>query len=397
MDLRITARATKSAWLILLLALCVFSAPQGAFAQEEGEPTVVDEVIAQVNNDVITLSMLKREMKEAAGQLKERSNISEQEANAKVASMQNELIISLINEQLLLQKGKDINLTDEVEAEVNRRMLEIGKEQNLKTIAELEAAMTASGLNPADVRQTMRKEMMKNMVFNNEVERKVYFSISPDEVKKYYEAHKEKFKKPESVELSEIFLSLAGKNETEVRARAAQIIAQARAANADFGALAVANSEREQDGKRIAPQTKGKLGRIQMTEISQKDVAAALKDAKTGSVTDPIKLDEGLLILRVDDRTASADPTFDENRVREVMTFERSAKERDAYLQTLRNEAYIKIAKDYQSKIEPLLNKKNPATASNVGATTTTTATPTANNAARSKKPQQPNSSKQRP
>ncbi len=394
MDLRITARA--SALVFFLLALVALSAPQHTFAQEEGEPTVVDEVIAQVNNDVITLSMLKREMKEAAGQLKERNNISEQEATTKVASMQNELIVSLINEQLLLQKGKDINMTDEVEAEVNRRMLEIGKEQNLKTIAELEAAMTASGLNPADVRQTMRKEMMKNMVFNNEVERKIFLSITSDEAKKYYEAHKDKFKKPESIELSEIFLSLAGKPEAEVRARAVQIIAQARAANADFGALAVANSEREQEGKRVAPQTKGKLGRIQMTDISQKDVAAALKDAKKGSVTDPIKLDEGLLILHVDDRTATSDPTYDENRVREAMTFERSAKERDAYLQTLRNEAYIKIAKDYQSRIEPLLNQKNPATASNASAATTT-ATPAANNAARSKKPQQPNSSKQRP
>ena len=31
----------------------------------------------------------------------------------------------MINEQLLLQKGKDLGLADEVEAEVNKRMLQV--------------------------------------------------------------------------------------------------------------------------------------------------------------------------------------------------------------------------------------------------------------------------------
>ena len=50
------------------LALVIL-APSHAFAQE-GEMTVVDEVIAQVNDDVITLSMLKRETKERIEALK---------------------------------------------------------------------------------------------------------------------------------------------------------------------------------------------------------------------------------------------------------------------------------------------------------------------------------------
>lgn len=366
MNTRKTARA--GALLILLLAFITVVAPQGAYAQEEGEPTVVDEVIAQVNNDVVTLSMLKREMAEAKEQLMKSRGMSEKDAAARIEGMRNEMIVGIINEQLLLQKGKDLNMTDDVETEVNKRLLEIGKEQNLKTVAELDAAMSASGLNPAEIRQTMRKEMMKNMVFNSEIDRKVFQSLKPDEVKKYYDANLDKFKKPESVDLSEIFLSLAGKPETEVRARAAQIVAQARGANSDFGALAVANSEREQDGARVAPQTKGKLGRVQISDISNKEVVAALKDLKTGAVTDPIKMDEGLLILRVDDRTPPGDAVFNETRVREVMTFERAEKEHETYLATLRDEAYIKVAKDYQSALDPLLAPKKLATPANTNA-----------------------------
>ncbi|MEJ7713169.1 MAG: peptidyl-prolyl cis-trans isomerase [Pyrinomonadaceae bacterium] len=344
-----------SVWLVIVLALGL--APQYANAQEEGEPVVVDEVIAQVNNDVVTLSMVKREIKEAVEQLKTRG-ISEQEATAKVSGSQNDIIVNLINEQLLVQKGKELNLTEDVEAEVNRRLLEIAKEQGIDTIEKLDAALTANGMVPAQLRQTMRTEMMKNMVFNNEVDRRVFFSHSADDVKKYYEAHKDKFRRQESVELSEIFLSLAGKVETEVLARANQIATQARAAGADFGALAIANSEREQNGARVAPQSKGKLGRVQLSEISRPEVATALKDLKTGGVTDPIKLDEGLLILRVDERTAAGDATFNDNRARELMTMDTAQKERKDYIETLRNEAFIKIAKDYESTIRPLLNLK---------------------------------------
>lgn len=360
-------KTLSRAWALLAIILAFALVPERAAAQEEGEPVVVDEVIAQVNNDVVTLSMVKREIKEAVDQMKSRG-VSEQEANAKATGSRNDIIVSLIDEQLLVQKGKELNLTENVEREVNRRLLEIAKEQGIDTIEKLDAALTASGINPAQLRQTMRTEMMKNMVFNEEVDRKVFFGLNADEVKKYYEANKDKFRRPESVELSEIFLSLAGKSESEVRARAAQIVTQSRAAGADFGALAVANSEREQGNVRVAPQTKGKLGRVQLADISRPEVSAALKDIKTGGVTEPIKLDEGLLILRVDDRTPAGDPTFTENRARELMTMERADKERKAYVETLRDEAFIKVAKDYEDILKPLLNLKAPAAAANEAA-----------------------------
>ena len=88
---------------------------------QEGEPVVVDEVIAQVNDGVVTLSQLKREMKERVDTLKQ-NGMSEAQANAEVEKHKSELIATLINEQLLLQKGKDLDLTEKVEAEVNRRM-----------------------------------------------------------------------------------------------------------------------------------------------------------------------------------------------------------------------------------------------------------------------------------
>src|ERR1044072_7409751 len=105
------------------------------FAQE-GEMTVVDEVIAQVNDDVITLSMLKRETRERIEALKQ-SGMTEQQATDQVSKKQAELIATLINERLLLQRGKELDLATEIEAEVNRRMLQIAEEQGIPTIEKL--------------------------------------------------------------------------------------------------------------------------------------------------------------------------------------------------------------------------------------------------------------------
>src|SRR5437016_1037723 len=77
--------------------------PSGASAQE-GEPVVVDEVIAQVNDGVVTLSQLKRELKERVDTLKQ-NGMTEAQATAEVEKHRAEMIALLINEQLLVQKG----------------------------------------------------------------------------------------------------------------------------------------------------------------------------------------------------------------------------------------------------------------------------------------------------
>src|SRR5467141_4274677 len=146
--------------MFLLMALII--APSLARAQE-GEPVVVDEVIAQVNDGVVTLSQLKREMKERVETLKQ-NGMSEQQANSEVDKHKAELIATLVNEQLLLQKGKELDLTDKVEPEVNNRMLDVAKENHITSIDKLDEAMRQAGLDPVGIRQTMRAEIMKQAV-----------------------------------------------------------------------------------------------------------------------------------------------------------------------------------------------------------------------------------------
>ena len=347
--------------LLAIAAVFVLSAfGTTAFAQE-GEMQVVDEVIAQVNDDVITLSMLKRETEARVEALKQ-SGMPEQQAREEVTKHQAELIATLINERLLLQKGKELDLANEIEAEVNRRMLQIAQEQGITSIEKLYQAMRDSKLDPDEVRRTMRTEMMKQAVMQQEVDRRVYLGFSSDELKKFYDSHLDKFRKPETVKLSEIYLTTTGKDEAAVKTRALELIAQIRA-GADFGAVAAANSEREKNGQRTAPQDKGYVGEFDVPNLRD-DLVAALKPVAAGGVTEPLRTPDGYQILRVDARTpGGATPTYNENRVREAMLMERQQKERETYLQTLRNEAFIKVTDTYRASVEPLLKLNPPAAA----------------------------------
>ena len=347
-----------AAAILLAFLLAFFST--SAFAQE-GEMTVVDEVVVQVNDDVITLSMLRREIRERIEALKQQGR-TEQQALDDVTKRQPELIATLINEKLLLQRGKELDMAAEIEAEVNRRMLQIAQDQGIKSIEQLYQAMRESKLDPEDIRRTMRTEMMKQAVLQQEVDRRVYLGFSLAEIKKFYDANPDKFRKPESVKLSEIYLSTVGKDDAAVKARILELVAQARA-GADFGGLAAANSEREKNNKRSAPEDKGVVGEFDIPNLRD-DLVAALKNVPAGGVTEPIKTPEGYQILRVDARTpAGSAPAFNENRVREAMLMERQQKEREDYLQNLRNEAFIKISEAHRAGVEPLLKLKPPAAA----------------------------------
>lgn len=335
---------------IFLIAF-LFSTNPSAFAQET-ETKVIDQVVAQVNEGVITLSRVKREMKEAIESFVQEGKTRE-EATATIESKKGELIANIINEELILQKGKEIGLDTDIEAQINQRLAGIMKQQNIKSLDVLYKEMEKSGVNPPEIRELWRKQIMRDMVLQREVDLKIYHGWTAAEIKSYFEANKAKFTKPETVTISEIFLSFAGRNGDAVREKAKQIVAQARG-GADFAKLAVENSERPD-----IQQTKGKAGTFNVKDMDEK-FTKALLDVKAGGVTEPIELTEGMEILHVDERTkATTESFFDENEVRKAMTYEKLPAERKKYLATLRSDAYIKINDEFRPLVAPILFEDN--------------------------------------
>ena len=329
--------------LIAFLFLMNFSA-----VAQESELKVVDEVIAQVNDNVITLSSVKREIKEIVDALV-KGGKTQEEAQKEVNSKMGELITNLINEELVLQKGKELGIDAEVDAEINQRFLQMMKENNLRSLEKLFEAMRGENIDTDQIRETWRKQLTKDLVLQRDVDSKIYYGWTSKEIKEYYEKNKAKFTKPETVTISEIFLSFAGRDEAAVREKAKKLVEQIRGGG-DFAKIAVENSERQD-----IQNSKGKVGVLKIAELTEV-FAVPLKGLKIGEVTNPIEITEGLEILRVDERSAASDESiFDENEVRKVMTYERLPDARKKYLVSLRQESYIKLNETYRPIVAPIL------------------------------------------
>lgn len=315
---------------------------------QESEAKVVDEVVAQVNEGVITLSQVKREMNEAIDSFVKEGKTPEV-ARTEVEAKRGELIASIINEELLMQKGKEMGVEADVDAQINGRFLEIMKQQNIKTLDALYKAMEATNVDPQSIREMWRKQITRDIVLQREVSSKIYFGFSPKELKAYYETNKAKFTKPETIAMSEIFLGFAGRDETAVREKAKQLVTQLRA-GADFAKLAAENSDRPN-----VKETKGKVGTLNIKDLD-KTFAEPLKNVKVGGISEPIELPEGIEILRVDERVnASAESVFNEEEVRKALAYERLPEEQKKFMTTLRQDAYIKISENYRPLVSPIL------------------------------------------
>jgi peptidyl-prolyl cis-trans isomerase SurA len=352
--------------LALAFAALLFAAfaAAPARAQEEAPAVVLDEPVAQVDNYVIMLSQLKRENNEFREVLTKQRGMTAEQAEAELQKKQPEIILNLINEALLVQKGKDMpRLPEDVEAEVNREVLRVAHESGIQTIEALEEEMRKQGLLLADVKETIRRQFMRQAVLQREVDTKVYYGLTDKELHDYYDAHRERFS---SVTISELFLSLAGRSDEEVRAKAADLARRART-GASFEELVEKNSEHEQTKKTkgLLADPDGKTRWFLVSDLS-KDIATAVKDLKPGGISDPVKTDEGYMVLRVNER----DDSFKENFVRGALTQERAEAEREKYLRTLRNEAYIKPADAFKDAVQPILDKDKQETAEASGAKT---------------------------
>jgi hypothetical protein len=92
-------------------------------------------------------------MNEAIDSLVKEGKKSPEQAKSEVESKQGELIAQIINEELLLQKGKEMGVEADVEAQINRRFLDIMKQQNIKTLDALYKTMGESGVDPQSIRE----------------------------------------------------------------------------------------------------------------------------------------------------------------------------------------------------------------------------------------------------
>jgi len=307
------------------------------------EGKIIEEIVARVNNEVITRSELDRSKAGAEDDAKAecQNRCTPEQMKAIVEDTQKNALRNLIDQSLLVQRGKDMSIN--VEPEVIKQLDQIRIENKLDSMESLEKAVESQGLNWEDFKNNIRNGILTKKVINNEVGS--HISIGKDEVKKYYEEHKKDYIRPEQVVLRSIEVNTAGKDAAEVaelKKKADTALKRVKDGE-DFAEIA----KRYSDG--ATAKQGGYLGQYKRGELSPQLEDVVFK-MKKNELTDVMETKQGFLIMQVLEHYDEGQQSLDkvENEIMDKLYGERMEPALRDYLKTLREESYVVIKPGYQ-------------------------------------------------
>jgi peptidyl-prolyl cis-trans isomerase SurA len=293
---------------------------------------VVEDVIARVNDQIITRSEYERAEQQLLDEAKQQGA-----TEAELEDRRKNLLRDMIDQQLLLSKGKELGITGD--AETMRRLDDIRKQNHLDSMEALEKAATQQGVSFEDFKQQIKNQAITQQVVRDEVGRRLNMNQAQEQA--YYAAHAKEFEVPEEVHLSEILVPTPD-NATDAQIAAAQAKADALAAQlkagAKFADLAKSSSggPTASAGGDLGDFPRGKLGDV---------LENATFSLPAGGVTPPIRTRQGFVILRVDNHQAAGVPPLSavEPQVQQAIYLDQLQPALRVYLTKEREDAYIDI------------------------------------------------------
>jgi len=345
-SLRISAVSVLSTMLLATSAMAQSHAT--APASSYGGVTVED-IIARVNDQIISRSDYERAMKEIDEESRQRGATMQQ-----ISEIHKDLLRNLIDQQLWLSKGKELGINGETQ--LITRLNEIRKQYNLASLEDLEKSAAEQGFSYEDFKANIRNQIITQEVMRSEVGR--HLNFTPGEVQRYFDEHKQEYTQPESVKLSEILVSTGDAQDdakvAESKAKADDLEAKLKA-GADFTELARKSS----DGTTAAQG--GDLGTYKRGQLN-KVFEDATFTLKTGDVSDPIRTKQGFIIFKVVQHILPGVPAYKdvEQQVEEAYYESKMEPAIREYLTTMRDEAYIDIKTGFEDTGASTNKRVNP-------------------------------------
>jgi parvulin-like peptidyl-prolyl isomerase len=303
---------------------------------------LMEEIVAKVNGDIITSTELRDDRKAVEEDLTKQGLTGAQFEETLKQTIA-DLLRNRIDEILLRQKGKDMSL--KVEGDVNKQIADY---QRQFKIADPDAfqrfVAEQTGASYEDFKGKLTDQALIQGVIRDEIMRKI--QVPAEEVRAYYDEHKNEFQRQERVFLRELLVSTDGKKTPEeltaLEAKAKGLATRAKNGEA-FTPMVTNNSDNEltkERGGLLDPFIRGALNPV---------IEAEVWDKQPGYVTAPIRFDNGWEIFKVEDHQREGLAGYDEveGEVQNMLYGQRQGPATRAYLTKLRNEAFLQIKDGY--------------------------------------------------
>jgi len=299
--------------------------------------TVVEEIVARVNNQIITRGEYQRSKDQTRQEAQQQDAAN---ADKIYAEREKDVLRGLIDQQLLLERGKDLEIN--ADTDVIKRLDEMRKQMGLGSLEELEEEARKQGISFEEYKQGMKNQIITQQVIGREVGSRM--NLNKEDEMKYYEAHKNELARPEEIRLSEILVATKGDDQQQIAA--AQTSAEALLADIRKGTSFEDVAKKSSEG----PTAKrgGDLGFFSRGKLAKQleDTTFAMKP---GDVSEPIRTKQGFVLLKVTEHHQAGIPAFNEiePRIQDALYTERMEPALRAYLTHLREDAFIDIKPGY--------------------------------------------------
>jgi peptidyl-prolyl cis-trans isomerase SurA len=305
-------------------------------SQSPYQGTVVEDIVAMVNDQAISKSDYDRAEQEMEAEARQQGW-----SQAQLMAQRRDLLRSLIDNQLLLSKGKDLGITGETE--VVKRLDEMRKQYHMDSMEDLQKAAEAQGVSFEDLKEQIRENVIRSEVISQEVGHRI--DIAPSEIQAYYNAHLQEFQRPEQVKLNEILVATPNPEDAaqvaDAQKKADDVEARLKT-GADFATVAKADSSgpTAQEGGRLGDYKRGDLPKV---------MEDATFNLQAGQFTAPIRTKQGWLILEVAEHNKGGlTPLVEvQNQIQEQIGMTKMEPAMRDYLAKLRDEAAIQVKAPY--------------------------------------------------
>jgi parvulin-like peptidyl-prolyl isomerase len=311
--------------IIAAIALAGLLGPASAPAARGQE--VVEEIVALVNDDIITLSDYRQMFELRIAQLRA-DQLPPDEFDKAYEITKKGLLDYMITEMLLLQKAQELGLN--VSEQIKGMIQKIKEDNNLATDADLRRAIAQQGM-PYEVRlKQYAAGMMREGVLYTEVARAIV---------QYYKKHPEEFTTPTEYKLNAVYLAVETRSAEESEALKAAVDAKLK------GGASFADTAAELSDPPMKD-AKGELGTFKHGELDQ-TLEAAVEKLKAGETSAWVSTKNGWYLLQLTERKESALRSFDEARkeVEDKLYNQKRATKSEEYIKKLREQSYVKILK----------------------------------------------------
>jgi peptidyl-prolyl cis-trans isomerase SurA len=302
---------------------------------------IVEQVIARVNNEIITSSEYDKEranLRDEAAQ--DCPGCTPAQIQAKVAPVEKNLLRDMIDNLLLIQRAKDMSIS--IDTELVKRLDQLRVQNKMESMEDLEKAVRSEGLSYEDFKNNIKNGLYRDEVMRREVGAKAV----PDkvEVQKYYDEHKQDFVRQESVYVREIFVSTENKTEEEkvaLRAKVDGLLARVKGGE-DFGELAKRFSDAGTAKKN------GELGLFRRGTMPANLEQAVFK-LNRNEITDVIPIATGFEILQVMGRYEAGQQPVEkvQNEINNILYEQKMKPALREYLDKLREDSYVDVKPPY--------------------------------------------------